>query len=207
MNKIPLILMVAACGSLANCKSTVAMSSGELANVMKGSPLGAKRVSVAVQIKSPGEKTVSFPMKTVRLGEDFSIRATREFIYPAAYEPAAAGKGDAVTPPNPEDLTKIQTGLTLNLKADGKGQLVILSGKATYVNFDRFVKMGGEIASPFVNVNEQGARLTEFCIEMPVIRTYETPVFYGVKPGGSGSFEIDHPKKGTRVTVTVKTVN
>lgn len=204
MSKIPLILMVAACGSLVCCKSTVAMSSGELANVMKESPLGAKRVSIAVQVKSPREKAVNFPAKTVRLGEEFSIRSTREFIYPAAYEPAAFVEGNAVAPPDPEDLTKIQTGLTLNLKADGKGQLVILSGKATYVNFDRFIKMGGEVVSPFVNVDEKGARLTDFLIEMPAFRTYETPVFYGVKPGGSGSFEIDHPKKGTRMTVTVR---
>lgn len=41
---------------------------------------------------------------------------------------------------------------------------------------------------------------------MLAIRTYETPVFYGVKPGASGSFEIDHPKKGTRMTVTVRDV-
>ncbi len=203
MNKTPLILMVAACGSLVNCRSTVAMSSGELASVMKDSPLGAKRVSVSVQVKSPGEKAVDYPAKTVRLGEDFSIRSTREFIYPAAYEPAAV-VGDAVTPPDPADLTKIQTGLTLSLKAEGKGQLVILSGKATYVNFDRFVKMGGEVGRPIVS--DRGDLLTENSIEMPAIRTYETPVFYGVKAGGSGSFEIDHPKKGTRMTVTVGAV-
>lgn len=204
MKKIPLMLMVTACGMLANCKSTVAMGSGELATVMKESPFGAKRVSVSVEIKSPGEKAVSFPAKTVRAGEDFSISSTREFVYPAGYElPSVSDTG--VEPATPTHFETVNTGITMSLKTEKKGLLVVIGGKVDVVSFDHFIRMGGELGKPITD--DRGKMISENRMEMPAIRTFMTPVYVAAKPGTPISFEIDHPKKGTRMTVMVKAVN
>ena len=204
MKKIPLLLMTAACGLLVNCKSTVAMKSGELAGIMKESPLGAKRVSVSVQVKSPGEKTLGFPAKTVRVGEDFSIGSTREFVYPSGYELPAVSK-TGVEPATPTNFETINTGITMNLKTEAKGPLLVIGGKVDVVKFDRFIRMGGELGRPIAN--ESGKMVSENRMEMPAIRSFMTPVYLTAKPGAPVSFEIDHPKKGTQVTITVKAVN
>lgn len=204
MKTISISVLAAACGLLANCTSRVAMKSGELAGILRDSPLGAKRVSVSVQVKSPGEKAVDFPAKTVRLGGDFTFRSTREFVYPASYGfPAVSGTG--VEPATPNDFQTINTGIIMNLKAEANGSLVVIGGKIDVVKFDRFIGMGGELGRPIAN--EGGKMITENRVEMPAIRTFTTPVYLAVKPGAPVSFEIDHPNKGTRVTITVKALN
>lgn len=204
MKIISLLSITAMCGFLANCTSTVTMKSSELAGILKESPLGAKRVSVSVQVKSPGEKAVGFPAKTVRLGDDFTIRSTREFVYPSVYElPAVSGIN--FTPATPSNFETIHTGVTMNLKTEAKGPLIVIGGKVDVVKFDRFIRMGGELGRPIAD--ESGKQIWENRTEMPAIRSFMTPVYLAAKPGAPVSFEIDHPKKGTRVTVTVKVVN
>lgn len=189
---------------LSNCSSPVAMTRGELAGVLEESPLAAKRVSVSVQVTQPGEKEVSFPAKKVRLGQSFSQGSTREFIYPAAYSfPAASGA--AVDPATPKDFEKIHTGITMDLKTEASGSMVIVSGKVEVSKFDRFIRMGGELGHPITD--GKGNTLTENRVEMPAIRNYMTPVYVAAKPGKPVSFEIDHPEKGTKMTVTVKTLD
>ncbi|RYD22768.1 MAG: hypothetical protein EOP88_06840 [Verrucomicrobiaceae bacterium] len=204
MKTIPLSVLVVACGLLANCSSPVAMTNRELAGVLKESPLGAKRVEVSVKVTPPGEKAVSFPSKKIRLGQSFSQESTREFVYPAGYSfPGIAGKG--VEPATPKDFETIDTGITMNLKADSNGSMVIISGKVEVSKFDRFIRMGGELGHPISD--GKGKTLTENRVEMPAIRTYMTPVYVAAKPGKPVSFEIDHPEKGTTMTVTVKALD
>lgn len=201
MKTILLSMLVVACGLLANCSSPVAMTRGELAGVLKESPLGAKRVSVSVQVTPPGEKKVSFAARKVRLGESFSQEAIREFIYPAGYSvPGIAGEG--IVPATPKHFETINTGVTMDLKAEESGSMVVVSGTVEVSKFDRFIRMGGELGRPITD--GKGKTLSENRVEMPAIRKYMTPVYVAVKPGKPVSFEIDHPEKGSKMTVTVK---
>lgn len=203
MKTVPVSVLIVACGLLANCSSPVGMTSRELSGILKESPLGAKRVSVSVQVTSPGERAVSFPAKTVRLGQSFSAGSTREFIYPKGYSfPEVSG--DALTPATPMNFETIDTGITMDLKAEANGPLVVISGKVDVSKFDRFIRMGGELGRPIAD--GEGNVIAENRVEMPAIRSYMTPVYLAVKPGQPVSFEIDHPEKGTRMTVTIKTL-
>lgn len=204
MKTISLSLSVVGCVLLANCSSPVAMTRGELADVLKESPLAAKRVSVSVRVTPPGAKEFSFPAKNIRLGESFSQEVIREFIYPAGYSaPGIAGGG--IEPATPERFETVNTGVTMDLKAEASGSLVIVSGKVEVSKFDRFIRMGGELGHPITD--EKGKTLTENRVEMPAIRTYMTPVYVAAKPGKPVSFEIDHPEKGSKMTVTVRTLD
>ena len=195
MKYLSLVSLVAIGCLTVSCRSTVAMSSGELTEILKSQPQLAQRMKVSLEVNSPGEKSLAFPEMTIRTGESLNVRGVGEYIYPAAYVSAAG------VPGTPSDLTKIETGITLDLKARNVGQVVMLSGKVTVVAFDRFIRMGGEIGHPIVD--EKGRLITENRVEMPAFRTYETRVYFAVKPGTPGTFEIDHPKKGTRVTVNI----
>jgi hypothetical protein len=41
--------------------------------------------------------------------------------------------------------------------------------------------------------------VTENRIEMPMFGTYSTPVYIAMSPGEDYSFEVSHPRKGTKV--------
>lgn len=204
MKPISLFVSAAGCGLFASCSTPVAMKTGELAGILRESPLATRRVSVSVQVKSPGEKTVTFPTKTVRVGEEFTIRSTREFNYPAKYQLPGVSK-NGVEPATPEKLETINTGITLDLKTEAKGPLVLISGKTEVVKFDHFVTMGGEVGKPIAD--DKGRVISENRIEMPAIRTFMTPVCVAAKPDKPTTFDIDHPTRGSQVTITVKAVN
>lgn len=203
MKIISAALSAAACGLLMNCSSPVAMKSGDLATILNSSPLASDRVSVSIQVKSPGEKAVTPPPISGRRGDELSIQKTSEFVYPRKYDLPEVSKG-GVIPATPSAFQAIQTGLTMDLKAETQGPLIQVSGKVVMVEVDRFISMGGVMGKPITD--DRGTLISENRTEMPAIRSYTTPVYVLVKPGEPVSFEIDHPKKGTRMTLTAKTV-
>ncbi len=199
MKKILLLVMAAACGLLANCKSTVAMKSSELAVITGGPESTTKRIRLSVRVDSPGEAPLVVPEMIALVGRDFTVEDIREFVYPSTYKTATVS-GTSVSPATPTNFNTVNTGLTMILKAEPKGRLIVLSGKVDVVKFDHFIEMGGELGRPIAD--ERGKVLSENRVEMPAIRTFTTPVYIAAKPGTPVSFEIDHPKKGTRVTIT-----
>ena len=176
------------------------MSKRELASLVGGPTSATKRIRLSVRVESPGEKAIVVPDIAFRFGQEGTVEATREFVYPTAYGSPGVS-GTAIDPATPIRFEKVNTGMTMKLIAEPKGQLILIRGKVEVVKFDRFIRMGGELGRPIMD--ENGKVIADNRIEMPALRTFTTPVYLAVRPDTPTQFEIDYPKKGTRVTITV----
>lgn len=159
--------------------------------------------TLTVTLNEPGRPSRSFPSVKIKPDRPFYVTDQREFIFPAAYNPAKPSGEDSIfpiTPATPTEFRTEMTGLRAELSASRKGSLILIDGIVKIKEFLGFTRMGGLLSQPIV---DNGTILTENRIEMPKFATYTTPVYLALRPKSATHFEISHPTNGTTITVTL----
>lgn len=158
-----------------------------------------------VKADTPEGNFTELPSKRVKLGSGFQTSLGRAFVYPSEYEAASPTLDrKTVNPATPVDFKTVQTGVKADLTTERSGGLVIVKGNIEVTDFQGFSRIGGEIGQPILD--GKGRLITENRIEMPKLATYTTPVYLAMKPGQDYSFQISHPKKGAKATLSLAPV-
>jgi hypothetical protein len=158
-------------------------------------------VLMQMSVKEPNRSLVTSPR--VELGTNkISLEFVRELRYASEFDPARTGPGSLpVIPVTPSAFESKETGFVAALTAKQLGGLILIEGEISVTQLQGFSRMGGALGTPILD--EKGRTLTQNRIHLPKFAVFTTPIYVAIKPGGSSSFEISAPRKGTMVTISL----
>ena len=196
-------LMIPVVGAmLASCSQTTGVTAHQVAAMNHPADKIPSRLTFQMSVKEARAGAKKLPATQIIVGKKFQVSDQREFIYPAAYEPASATADlTSVVPATPKDFQAIHTGIEADLTSERVGALLVFKGTIRVTDVQGFARMGGQLGQPIIDAD--GRLITENRIEMPKLATFSTPVYAALQPDGSCTFEISHPKKGTSVTFSI----
>jgi hypothetical protein len=161
---------------------------------------------IQMSVADSGSAPTEFPKTRIRDGKPIHFSNGRDFVYPASYRPALPSKDrKAVEPATPQEFQTVKTGFQSDLRSKREGSVEIIEGTISVTDFQGFSQMGGAYGQAILD--GEGRLITENRIEMPKFATYTTPVWVAIKPGGSATFRISHPRKDSTVTLRVTAGN
>ena len=138
---------------------------------------------------------------TLTLGGAFDrLFNGREFIFPTEFDPPQAA-ASSVTPTTPTGFETVNTGWTLDLRAERHGKLVAIVGTADYVEVTLAPGGYGAVAGPIHS--EQGDVLTENKMDLPIVKTRSTRFHLFAEPGQCYEVTLHRGDKEETHQVTV----
>ncbi len=202
MKTASILSAIAAAVLLSSCGAPDGVSVQQQ-RVVKTGP--AEPVHFQMSLKEPWRAPVSYGSREIAPGKSFKVEALRDFVYPAAYDPAAIEGNQAVSPATPKEFQTVKTGLVADLRSKRLGEWILIEGNISLTEFQGFSRTGGSLGRPVLD--GKGRVLTENRMEMPKFAEYRTPVYLAIKSGESGSFEVSAPRKGTTATFSISAGN
>lgn len=128
------------------------------------------------------------------------IRNGREFIFPTEFDPPQATAA-GVTPTSPTGFEMVNTGWTLDLKAERHGKLVAIVGAADYVEVAMAPGGYGAVAGSIHS--EQGDVVTENKVDLPIVKTSSTRFHLFAESGKSYEVTLHRGNKEEKHQITV----
>ncbi len=201
MNTCQIVIAFATFGLLASCTAPKGISIQQY-GVMSRSSSSRGPITFQMNVKEPMRAPIQYAGRQLVMGKGFQVGAQREFVYPSAYEPARTNAGaTSLAPATPTALKTVNTGITANLTAKEVGELILIEGEISVIEFRGFSRMGGSLGHPILD--GKGRVITENRIEMPKFAKFSTPVYVAIKPGEASTFEVSAPRKGTTATFSL----